>query len=506
MSGRLFRWVPKQYFIGSALVFALGLSTAAYVSLKQRDISARLDRNLASTRASQRVAIDIREVRSWINRYGRSRNRAMLDEIPPLRKNIEESLRVARDLADDPKETQLVGRIEEEYRRVSMESDKLRDLRDPKEIDALVAELRETLLSSVMMPLVDEYLELNEQLVLETAEHNRSFTNLMIGGLILLGTCGAVSGLLVGYGISRQLQQTVVQLNVPIRDAAGKLGEVVEPFQIAVGGSFGEMEDTLHSMAGSVRIVVERLQRSQRETLRAEQLAAVGQMAAGFAHELRNPLTSMKILVQSASERAGLGLRDLEVLEEEIIRLENLISTFLDFARPPQAVKRHLDLRQVVQHWQDLMTLRASRVGVKLDVRTSDDPLPIVADAAQLRQLLLNLFVNALDVSNHGDVIEIECQCDHSVSTDAADCVGGEALLTVSDRGCGLPLELGDRIFDPFVSTKETGIGIGLSICKRIVEDHGGKIAAQPRDGGGAVLSVRLPLSVASAMPAPNPA
>lgn len=502
MSGRLFRWVPKQNLIVSALVFALGLSAAAYVWLEQRDISARLNRNVASTRAAQRVAIDIREIRTCINRYGRTKDRAVLNEIPTRQKNIDDSLRVARDLADDAQEVQLVGRLEEEYRRVAVEFDKLSALTEPKEIEAHVAELRDTLFSSVMMTLVDEYLELNEQFVLETAEHNRSFTNLMVGGLILLGSCGAVSGLLVGYSISRRLQQTVVQLNVPILDAAGKLGEVVEPLQIAAGGSFGEIEDTLHTVADRVGIVVERLQRSQRETLRAEQLAAVGQMAAGFAHELRNPLTSMKILVQSASERSGLGLRDLEVLEEEIIRLENLISTFLDFARPPQAVKRQLDLRQVVQHWQDLMTLRAAKVGVRFEVRMSDEPLPVLADAAQLRQLLLNLFVNALDVSSHGDVIEVEVQPDLAVSRLADEASDGQAVLTVSDRGCGLPKELGDRIFEPFVSTKETGIGIGLSICKRIVEDHGGKITAQPRDGGGSVLAVRLPLKVAPAIPA----
>src|SRR5260370_9425923 len=136
--------------------------------------------------------------------------------------------------------------------------------------------------------------------------------------------------------MGRGVRGAVVRLSVPVGDAAGKLSQVVGPLVVSAGPGLEELETALHRVAAQVGAVVERLQQSQREALRAEQLAAVGQMAAGVAHELRNPLMSMKILVQSAADRgpaAGLAGRDLTVLEEEITRLEQLTTTLLAVAR-----------------------------------------------------------------------------------------------------------------------------------------------------------------------------
>jgi signal transduction histidine kinase len=235
-------------------------------------------------------------------------------------------------------------------------------------------------------------------------------------------------------------------LSVPIRDAAGKLNEVVGPVTVSASGDFDELEASLQNVAGQIGTVVERLQHSQREVLRSEQLAAVGQMAAGLAHELRNPLTSMKVLVQPAAEPAAavsLSEEDLAVLNEEIARLERSIQTFLDFARPPQPEKRPFEARGVLEQVVHLVSGRADRQGVR-----------------------------------------ITC----------AEAAGGWFTVRVAATGIGLPAHLGQRIFEPFVSTKETGMGLGMSICKRIVEAHGGEIIAAGRPGGGTTFTVRLPL------------
>ena len=136
------------------------------------------------------------------------------------------------------------------------------------------------------------------------------------------------------------------------------------------GGDFQQMESGLRQISDRIGAVVDRLRRSEREVLRAEQLAAVtGQMAAGMAHELRNPLTSMKILVQAAqaSPDAALTGRDLIVLEEEISRLERLVQTFLQFARPPRPEKQVRDVQGLVREVLELMAGRAARVGTRLE-------------------------------------------------------------------------------------------------------------------------------------------
>src|SRR5262249_30506373 len=143
------------------------------------------------------------------------------------------------------------------------------------------------------------------------------------------------------------ISRSIVRLSVPVRDAAGKLNPFVGPITLSAHWGLDELEKALQNISGHIETVVQRLHDTEREGLRAEQLAKVGQMAAGIAHELRNPLMSMKILVQSASEANASGTlqgRDLVVLEEEITRLERSTQTFLDFARPPEPEKCLFDL------------------------------------------------------------------------------------------------------------------------------------------------------------------
>ncbi len=151
--------------------------------------------------------------------------------------------------------------------------------------------------------------------------------------------------------------------------------------------------------------LVERVQRSETELLRNEQLAAVGQLAASIAHEFRNPLMPMKMLVQAALERndgRGLCGRQLEVVEEEIERLERSIQVFLEFARPVSPEKSEFDVVPIVEQSLELVEARARKQAVGLRWRFPDLPVTIVADVGQIRQVLLNLLLNALDAMPEG--------------------------------------------------------------------------------------------------------
>ena len=118
--------------------------------------------------------------------------------------------------------------------------------------------------------------------------------------LALLAVCGAAAGLIAGVGIARSVSRSIVELYVPVRAASGRLEEVVGPVDIVPSAGIENLDVLLHRMAEQVGTVVDRLQQSQLEVLRAEQMAALGQLAAGLAHELRNPLTAMKMLIQRA--------------------------------------------------------------------------------------------------------------------------------------------------------------------------------------------------------------
>jgi signal transduction histidine kinase len=248
------------------------------------------------------------------------------------------------------------------------------------------------------------------------------------------------------------------------------------------------------------------MSQSHVEELRAEQMAALGQLAAGMAHELRNPLTAMKLLIQNAVKvrpANGLTDRDLEVLETEATRLERSLQTFLDFARPPAPEKRAADVCQDMGQSLELIRDRADRQGVQIRCELADRPLVIEADHEQLRQVLLNLLCNALDTLPQGGSIRTTVadsgptpeQNDELASEECTNRPTSWITIMIADNGPGVPKDLGDRIFEPYVSTKDTGVGLGLAICRRIVHSHGGTIIQHNAPEGGAVFTIHLPTS-----------
>jgi signal transduction histidine kinase len=212
-------------------------------------------------------------------------------------------------------------------------------------------------------------------------------------------------------------------------------------------------------------------------------------VAAGVAHELRNPLTSVKMLVQTGLEGeppAGLLAEDLGIIEHEIRRMEACIQTFLDFARPPASERRRGDLLAVVRRALALAEGRARRQGVTLVADLPPGLVELCIDPGQVQQVLLNLLLNALDALPRGGTVRLEVR----PPTAAAPF----AEVRVADSGPGIAPRIRARLFEPFVSSKETGLGLGLSICRRLVEAHGGTIRGDNAPGGGgAVFTFTLP-------------
>ncbi len=227
----------------------------------------------------------------------------------------------------------------------------------------------------------------------------------------------------------------------------------------------------------------------ERQMVRAEQMAAIGQVAAGVAHELRNPLTSVKGLVQvnlREADAQGLPTEDLQIIEHEVRRMERTLQTFLDFARPPKPDRRRLDLATVVDRVYALIGGRARKQGVALRCIRPNGPTWVDGDGDQLQQLMLNLLLNALDAMPHGGAVEVELRSPRD----------GLIELLVRDTGPGVAPQILPKVFETYVSDKETGIGIGLPVSRRIAEDHGGTLAANNLPAGGACFALRLPAPV----------
>jgi signal transduction histidine kinase len=346
-----------------------------------------------------------------------------------------------------------------------------------------------------MLPLCRELRDFNSRQIESSEQVHRQTFPWLAWGLAAVGGIGSIAGLVLGYGVARGLSHSIYQLSVRVRDAADKLGQDLPTVTLQEDGDLTHLHQQLQGMVQEIEQVVNRLQQRDREVLRAEQLAAVGQIAAGVAHELRNPLTSIKLLVQTSQEEAvgrGLPSEDLEVIEREIRRMERCLQTFLDFARPPKTERKPLALQTVVDRTLELIAGRAKKQGVDIQVSASAAPLIVEADAEQLRQVLVNLTLNALDAMPRGGRLEI----------DELTPSPGWVEVRIADTGPGVASQIATRLFEPFVSGKETGLGLGLVISRRIVENHGGTLTAASDRPHGACFVMRLPLSEKPFMPA----
>jgi signal transduction histidine kinase len=340
---------------------------------------------------------------------------------------------------------------------------------------------------NVVEPCLD-WLKANEAVMQQTANDSEVLSRRIRFTMVLLGILGPASGLIGGYGVARGLSRSIYQLSVSLQGAAQRLDQEIASVSIEGDGDLRSLDRQIQHVVSRVEEVAERVQRQERDMLRAEQLSAVGQLAAGVAHEVRNPLTSVKLLVESAltaRQRKPLTEEDLRVIHTEIVRLEQTVQSFLDFARPPAPKRSCCDLRDLITQAIELSRARARLQGVTIDIAVPAEPVVTNVDAGQIRTVLVNLCINALDAMPQGGRLEVSLE----------QAAGGDACVHVNDTGGGIAPEILERLFTPFSSSKATGTGLGLSISRRIIEEHGGQITV---DNGeqGARFTIRLPAPV----------
>ncbi|MBM4313807.1 MAG: HAMP domain-containing protein, partial [Deltaproteobacteria bacterium] len=276
------------------------------------------------------------------------------------------------------------------------------------------------------------------------------------------------------------------------RDEIGKLvvgfNLMAEKLRKAYTALEGKIEASNKELETAYQLLLQR----QEQLIQSEKMAALGQISAGIAHEIRNPLTSIKLFIQSLAKERGLEenqKEDFRIILKEIDRINEHITLFLNFARPEEPLFQAVNINELVREPLNLLAAKLKNNNIHTVISLADGHPPVEGDRKQLAQVILNLLINAVEAMPQGGALTI-CS-DITVNPENQQ----EFLrLVIKDTGHGIAEKDRPYLFDPFFTTKAGGTGLGLSIAYSIIQKHNGRIEVESELGKGSSFILWLPI------------
>lgn len=249
-----------------------------------------------------------------------------------------------------------------------------------------------------------------------------------------------------------------------------------------------KLEEWGTTLEVKVRERTEEIKKIHIQLFRSEKLASLGKLAAGVAHEINNPLTSIltnSSLLLDDLDKNDPRREDVDVIVKETIRCREIVKRLLDFARQTKPQKQLININAIIENIILLVRNQTSFRNINIQKNLLNDIPEIMADKDQIQQVFINIIINASEAMSKGGLLTIESKLSTNKET---------ILISFTDSGPGIPEEIKDKIFDPFVTTKEQGTGLGLSISYGIIEQHGGEISVESKRGEGTTFIIQLPV------------
>jgi two-component system NtrC family sensor kinase len=284
-------------------------------------------------------------------------------------------------------------------------------------------------------------------------------------------------------------------IGVTTNDEMGHLATSFNQMTLDLQNAQKQIQEGIRNLEQKVEERTRELKATQSQLLHSEKLAAVGALAATVAHEINNPLTGVYTYIRLMERKIGQGQYGpeeiakyrgyLDTMRREVERTTAIVQNLLDFTRPKEPVRKPMSLPKVVE---ESLSLIGNKLKLNnIEVVNRMHPLPdIMADPAHMKQVFINLLINACEAMEEGGTLTIGCECNEEENTVAVE---------IRDTGVGIEAENLARIFDPFFSTKEKGTGLGLSVVHGIVSRHNGKVDIESAPGNGTYVRIMLPIS-----------
>jgi signal transduction histidine kinase len=318
-------------------------------------------------------------------------------------------------------------------------------------------------------------LGITKEFLLMTIQGSKLKLYLISAGVTLLGV-------LLGLGIARKMLDPILVLNKGVKRVGE--GEIGVEIPVVGQGEIKELAISFNKMSRKLKALINDIKAAQENLVRTEKLYAVGEFSAGVAHEIKNPLTSIKLLMQTlAHKKQAVSSKDFAIFEGEINRIDRIVKEFLAFARPKKHEKKSVNINNALNEVITITSPKMKQSRIELVQEFSSGLPEIKGNRDGLKQVFLNLVLNSLQAMEEGDTL--------TITTLYSD---GNLQVEIKDTGVGIPAKNLKNIFDPFYTTKEDGTGMGLAIAYTIISDHSGTLKIESKTGISTTVKVVLPV------------
>ncbi len=474
-----------------AIILAGGFLIISYIYRIQDETTALMDQNVRSAKTAKELTLSLYDIRAASLTYLFDRSPERIAILQQKQTDFILLLQKAKESANTEEEKTLIQQISalfSNYQQTLTNALELHKIGRISQPNKLIVHASQDLINTIEEK-TNTFIIKNESAQLEYETSIEKNENIIRSAMYALGFGGIFLGIVLGWMIARIILNPIYKLVLKVRDAAGS--EVVEHIKMSPGKELEELDVHISRLISRINQANEDLRKNRELLERSSKLAAIGKIAPALAHEIRNPLTAIKMLIYSMMQEPGISndkLHDLEIITHEINRVEGFLQNFLKYARPAKPQMQIVQIVPVLKETLQLMQPRFRQNNINLVEIHEQENLKIKADPDMIRQVVMNLVLNAVESMGQ------EGELRFSTLTRDDDQGTGMFQIVISDTGPGIPDEIRDSMFDPFVKGKDQGIGLGLSISQRIAELHHGWISASNNAGKGATFTVHLPL------------
>jgi len=457
-----------------------GAITLWYAARMETLFGAMIDKGLAAVSVASELEISFASQKGFVTAFFLDGDPKWLELLARHQEKFEKDIIEAKARSTSTEASRILSRIESNYLRYVQARDGVIELYQAGEREVgrkLHIEARSQY--DAILDLCGEYRSMHQRDVEDAERASLDQVRMMSAVALTLMPVVLVLAVFLAIVLSRQVLGPIRRMARGGEDGNGLFPNEVEALH--------ERIQDLVKHVGQAKI---KLEKSQEHLVQTEKMALVGKMAAGVAHSIRNPLTSVKMRLFSLQRSLTFNAvqeEDFTVISEEIRNLDAIIQNFLEFSRPPKLKKQRASPTDVVDQALLLLSHRLESGRIEMEISREGRLADIMIDPEQIKEVLVNLVVNAIEAMPGGGRLSIQEE------SGFIEPLGRVAVIRVADTGSGIAEELRETVFLPFYSAKEEGTGLGLSIARRIIEEHGGNLSLTQAKGGGARFTITLP-------------